>query len=79
MNDIDDSIIETFIRVCGLEGDLHELAVRSLLGNFLGCLHESQFKSGYRTEDGGLRMGRSQSSLPLSGRGSCLSFLRTPG
>jgi hypothetical protein len=54
MKKTDDSIVEAFIRVGSLQRGLHEMAVRSLLGDFLECLHESQFKSGYRTQDGGV-------------------------
>ena len=52
MSNRQDTILDLFIRDYSIERGLDAQIVKSLLREFIKCLHESQFKSGYRLEDG---------------------------
>jgi len=47
-----ETIVDLFIRHCSLERGLDVTVLRAVFRDFVKCLHESQFKSGYRFEDG---------------------------
>jgi hypothetical protein len=47
-----ETVVDLFIRHCSLERGLDVTVLRAVFRDFMKCLNESQFKSGYRTEDG---------------------------
>jgi hypothetical protein len=52
MGELPETIVEKFVQACSRERGVNTAALRAMLRDFIVCLHESQFKSGYSTLDG---------------------------